>query len=235
MTVVAGIQAILTDIEGTTSSISFVKEVLFPYAATALPDYVRNHAAEADVAGVLDGVAAESGRSRQDLDGLIEQLLAWIAEDRKITPLKTLQGLLWRAGYEQGAYRAHIYPEVPAKLREWHRQGLALFVYSSGSIAAQQLFFRHSEAGNLEALFSGFFDTTSGGKREAASYRRIAEAIGCAPHAILFLSDIKEELDAAAEAGMRTCWLQRPADCPQPEASMAHAVAHGFDAISVPG
>lgn len=227
------IKAILTDIEGTTSSISFVKEVLFPYAAAALPDYVRQHASEPEVAAALDQVATESGRPRQEIEGLIEQLLAWIEEDRKITPLKTLQGLVWRAGYEQDRYRAHVYPDVPGRLRSWRARGLDLYVYSSGSIAAQQLFFRHSEAGNLEPLFSGFFDTTSGGKREVDSYRRIAAAIGQPPEAILFLSDIEEELDAAAEARMATWWLQRPEDSPQLLASERHPVAHSFTEIKL--
>jgi enolase-phosphatase E1 len=225
------IQAILTDIEGTTSSISFVKEVLFPYAACALPDYVRSRAGEPAIAAILDDVAREAQLPRDDVETLIAQLLQWIAEDRKITPLKTLQGILWRAGYEAGHYRAHLYPEVAGHLRAWHDRGLKLYVYSSGSIAAQQLFFRHSEAGNLEPLFDGFFDTTSGGKRETASYERIAAAIALPADTILFLSDVEEELDAAASAGLRTCWLQRPADCPQAHDRSAHPVATDFNQI----
>lgn len=225
------IKAILTDIEGTTSSIAFVKDVLFPYAAAALPAYVRAHAAETAVADILDEVATLSDCRREDMAALIAALQRWIAEDRKATPLKSLQGMLWRAGYEKGTYRAHIYPDAAEQLERWHRQGLSLFVYSSGSVDAQKLFFRYSEAGDLSQLFSGFFDTTVGGKRESSSYAKIAAAIGVPAEQILFLSDVVEELDAAVAAGLPTVWLQRPADCPAPQSSESHTVAFDFNAI----
>ncbi len=226
------IDAIVTDIEGTTSSIDFVKAVLFPYAERALSAFVRGHADEADVIAALDQTAAESGIARDDIDALIAQLLDWSRADRKITPLKTLQGLVWRRGYERGDYRAHIYPDAAARLREWHAAGFPLYIYSSGSIAAQQLFFRFSEAGDLTPLFSGHFDTTSGGKRETDSYHRIAGAIGREPRRLLFLSDVVEELDAAREAGFQTCWLQRPEDgFAELRPHAVHPVVRGFDEI----
>lgn len=225
------VRAIVTDIEGTTSSIAFVKDVLFPYAAKVIPGYVRKHRNNAEVAAILDATAAESGAPRDDLETLIKQLLTWIAEDRKITPLKALQGLVWRAGYEEGAYRAHIYADAAEKLKEWHAQGLPLYVYSSGSVAAQKLFFAHSEAGDLTPLFSGYFDTTTGPKRERASYDTIAKAIGLPPEDILFLSDIDAELDAAAEAGFQTCWLQRPEDKGPITGTGRHAAVMDFDEV----
>ena len=224
------IRAILTDIEGTTSSISFVKDVLFPYARRHLPDYVAAHRDDPEVRRWLDATAAEAGLAPDDEAGIVATLARWIEEDRKATPLKALQGLIWADGYASGQYRAHVYPEVPARLAAWKAQGLPLYVYSSGSVAAQRLFFGYSEAGDLTPLFSGYYDTEIGGKREAASYTRIAQAIGIAPAGILFLSDIVEELDAARAAGLATTWLCRaPLACP---ADARHPCVADFDAIT---
>ena len=159
-------KAILTDIEGTTSSIAFVAEVLFPYARAHLADYVAANPAEC--AAILAEVAAtEPGDP-------IETLTRWIDEDRKATPLKALQGKIWADGYASAAFQGHIYPDAVAGLRRWHAAGLKLYVFSSGSVPAQKLLFGHSEAGDLTPLFSGYFDTTTGAKREAESYRTIA-------------------------------------------------------------
>ncbi|RMF19594.1 MAG: acireductone synthase, partial [Gammaproteobacteria bacterium] len=127
-------RAIVTDIEGTTSSISFVHEVLFPYAAKHLPDFVRQHARDEAVREQLQAVADETGQSPEDVEGLIETLLGWIREDRKATPLKTLQGMIWKKGYTEGDYHGHVYPDAERMLRTWHARGLALYVYSSGSV-----------------------------------------------------------------------------------------------------
>jgi enolase-phosphatase E1 len=204
------IRAIVTDIEGTTSSISFVKDVLFPYARKRLPAYIETHADHADVQHWLHEAAKEAGIVEATRQEIIELLLRWIDEDRKSTALKALQGMIWKDGYESGEYRAHMYPEVAARLHAWRGEGLHLYVYSSGSVPAQKLFFRYSEAGDLRPLFAGYFDTETGPKREPDSYRRIAAAIGERPEHVLFLSDIVEELDAAAAAGLRTGWLLRP-------------------------
>lgn len=202
------LKAIVTDIEGTTSSIRFVHDVLFPYARQALPAFVAAHRQDDAVRPWLQQVADEIG-SEPDDPAVVNTLLGWIDEDRKHTALKALQGQIWRSGYENGDFQAHVYPEVADQLRTWKAQPLKLYVYSSGSIAAQRLFFRHSEAGDLESLFDGHFDTTTGAKREAESYRRIAAEIGLKGARILFLSDIVAELDAAREAGLHTILLER--------------------------
>jgi len=195
------VRAILTDIEGTTSSIAFVAETLFPYARAALPAYVAAHGRE--LAPLLDEVrAVEPGDP-------VATLQRWIDEDRKATPLKTIQGRIWAEGYANGAFKGHVYPDAADALRRWSAAGYRLYVYSSGSVQAQQLIFHHSDQGDLEPLFSGWFDTTSGPKREAASYARITATIGEAADAILFLSDVQAELDAAAAAGLRTVLVDR--------------------------
>jgi len=203
------IKAILTDIEGTTSAVSFVFDVLFPYAAKHLPAFVREQAGRADVAEQLAAVRRESNEPDADVERVVEILLGWIAEDRKATPLKALQGMVWEQGYQAGQLQGHVYPDAVEALKRWHQDGLQLFVYSSGSIQAQQLIFGCSVAGDLTPLFSGYFDTTSGPKREAQSYVNITQAINLEAGQILFLSDIVEELDAARAAGMATCGLAR--------------------------
>ena len=203
------IKAIVTDIEGTTSAVSFVFDVLFPYAAKHLPDFVRQNAERADVAEQLDAVRRDSNAPQADVERVVEILLSWIEEDRKATPLKALQGMVWAQGYHAGQLKGHVYPDAVEALQRWHAAGYQLFVYSSGSIQAQKLIFGCSEVGDLTPLFSGYFDTTSGPKREAQSYTNIQQAIGVAPEEILFLSDIVEELDAAQAAGLQTCGLAR--------------------------
>lgn len=203
------IKAILTDIEGTTSAVSFVFDVLFPYAAQHLPQFIRQHAQLPEVAAQLDAARQDSQEPAADVERVIEILLSWLAEDRKATPLKALQGMVWKQGYEAAQLKGHVYPDAVAALTRWHEQGYELCVYSSGSIQAQKLIFGCSDAGDLSGLFSGYFDTTSGHKRETQSYVRIAQAMGHAAEHILFLSDIVEELDAARAAGMFTCGLVR--------------------------
>ncbi|OEO26201.1 2,3-diketo-5-methylthio-1-phosphopentane phosphatase [Pseudomonas sp. J237] len=203
------VKAILTDIEGTTSAVSFVFDVLFPYAVEHLPAFVLEHAHEPQVAQLLDAVREDSAEPEADTIRVIEILLQWIADDRKATPLKALQGMIWQQGYANGQLKGQVYPDAVEALKRWKQQGYALYVYSSGSIQAQKLIFGCSEAGDLSPLFSGYFDTTSGPKREVGSYQRIAEAIGLPADAIVFLSDVVEELDAAQQAGMQTIGLVR--------------------------
>ncbi len=225
------IRAIVTDIEGTTSSIDFVRDVLFPYARKRLPAFVETHGDTPEVQHWLHEAAREAGIVEASRQEIIELLLGWIDEDRKSTALKALQGMIWQDGYATGEYRAHMYPEVAAKLRAWRADGVTLYVYSSGSVPAQKLFFGYSEAGDLTPLLAGYFDTETGPKRERASYTKIADAIGQNPEHILFLSDIVEELDAAHAAGMRTIWLVRP-PTPLPDAPRHPAVA-SFDTIAL--
>ena len=221
------IDAIVTDIEGTTSSLSFVKDVLFPYARARMADFVRAHRHAPDVAQLLADVATEAGRPLSDTE-TVAQLVRWIDEDRKITPLKALQGLIWEQGYRQGDFKGHIYPDAAINLRRWQARGLQLFVYSSGSVHAQKLLFAHSDAGDLTPLFTGYFDTAIGMKRDSASYTKIVQAIARPAPQILFLSDIKEELDAAATSGLQTGWLIRAGALP---VDAAHFPARDFNAI----
>src|SRR5690606_9477726 len=225
---------ILTDIEGTTSSISFVKDVLFPYARRELPRFVRERGNDPDVRRWLDQVAIENGGLCQDAM-IVETLQGWIDEDRKHTALTALQGLIWEAGYHAADFTAPVYPDVATALQGWHAAGHPLAVYSSGSVPAQKLLFTHTDAGDLSGLFSGWFDTAVGGKREAASYTRIAAALSMQPGDILFLSDVVAELDAAREAGMRTTLIDRREDYPEPrvgDACNGHPRAESFHEVA---
>jgi enolase-phosphatase E1 len=222
------IQAILTDIEGTTSSIAFVHETLFPFAREHMGAFIRKHAQREDVAKLLEAARAEAGLNAGD--DALQALLGWMDKDKKVTPLKALQGLIWEEGYRSGALKGHIYEDAVEGLKQWHKRGLKLYVYSSGSIYAQKLLFGYSKAGDLTPLFTDYFDTTSGHKREAASYRHIAEAIGLAASDILFLSDIAQELDAADSAGYQTIQLVRDADIVP---SDSHTKVSSFDGIEL--
>ncbi|MBL3558072.1 MULTISPECIES: acireductone synthase [Marinobacter] len=220
------IRVILTDIEGTTSSISFVHDVLFPYSAKYMADFVREGEADTtEIQEQLDAVAEISGVARDDIEGLVEVLDTWIREDRKETPLKALQGMLWEQGYQQGAFRGHVYEDAAEYLQRWHDRGFRLFVYSSGSVKAQKLIFGFSEAGDLTPFFSGYFDTRIGGKKEPESYGNILNELGVEPRTVLFLSDVEAELKAAESAGMQTVWLIRDGDIPETERPVARDFA----------
>ena len=223
------VKAILTDIEGTTSSIAFVHETLFPYARAHLRKFLKAHGTEPAVRRELAEVAHAEGRELL-LDAAAEVLEKWIAEDRKATPLKALQGMVWRQGYESGELKGHVYPDTPEYLRRWHDRGLRLYVYSSGSVEAQKLIFGHTEHGDLTPLFSGYFDTRVGGKREAQSYKTILRDTGLSGAEMLFLSDVAEELDAARAAGMKTCQLLRD---DKTRAAMTHPQAHNFSEVKL--
>ena len=223
------IRAILTDIEGTTSSLSFVKDILFPYARQRLRAFVEAHGHEPEVARELAEVARLDGRALSPAEAA-DQLVAWIDEDRKATPLKALQGMIWETGYRKGDFFGHIYEDAARRLREWQTAGLRLYVFSSGSVQAQKLLFAHTEFGDLTPLFSGYFDTRIGPKQEPAAYRAIAEAIGLPSKDILFLSDIEGELEAARAAGMATTRLVRE-DGPTPMSG--HPLARDFDEIDL--
>jgi enolase-phosphatase E1 len=226
-------RAVLVDVEGTTSTIAFVHDVLFPYADEHLDAFVAAHRNEPDVAqAMLDAARLAGVEPDTDDATVLAHLHAWIAQDRKATPLKTLQGLIWAEGYERTGLRGHVYPDAAAGLRRWHAAGLRLYVYSSGSVEAQRVLFANSAQGDLSPLFSGNFDTTVGGKREASSYRVIAEVIGVPPRDVVFLSDVDAELDAARGAGMQTVRLLRPADTPA-GATTTHPSAVSFDELEI--
>ncbi len=204
---IEGVKAILTDIEGTTSSISFVHDILFPYAAENIPAYVQKN--EDDISEILDQVREIENNQSLTAREITEIFLHWISEDKKITPLKALQGLVWQDGYESGAFKGHIYDDAAQALQSWHQRGLALYIYSSGSIAAQKLIYGYSEAGDITPLLSGYFDTTSGPKLEAESYTKIAREIGLPTAQILFLSDHAGEITAADKSGYQTILVAR--------------------------
>jgi len=213
--------AVLTDIEGTTTPISFVHTVLFPYARARLPMFCSLHAD--------DPVIGEVMRLAPGCTAL-ETLLGWMDADAKITPLKTVQGMIWKQGYLRGDLTGDLYVDVTPALKRWSKAGLRLYVYSSGSEAAQKLLFGHTAGGDLTPLFQGFFDTRIGVKRDPASYQAICRGANIAPAEGLFLSDVEAELDAAALAGLQTCQLVREAD--GTIASARHATAGDFDAVA---
>jgi enolase-phosphatase E1 len=223
------VQAVLTDIEGTTSSLFFVKDVLFPYARERIADFVHERSSDPLVAGLLEQARAEAG-GNLDQEALIDRLQVWIDEDRKVTPLKALQGLIWEDGFKRRDFIGHVYEDAVHCLQAWRAKGIALYVYSSGSVHAQRLLFGHTDYGDLTPLFSGYFDTKVGHKREVQSYRTIADDMGLPAQEVLFLSDIREELDAAREAGMQTVWLVREGDL---DPASPHVQVRDFVAINI--
>ena len=196
------------DIEGTTTSISFVHDVLFPYARGRMSSFLSNYSETKEVAREVDALQTRLGLS--SLADVVSVLDRWMSEDRKETELKSLQGLLWRDGYTSGDFTGHVYPDVRDALLRWKHAGIRLAVYSSGSVAAQKLLFQYSDAGDLDAFFDANFDTRVGHKREKESYLEIAKRLGSPANEIVFLSDIGEELHAAFEAGMSSVQLMRP-------------------------
>ena len=214
------LKAVVCDIEGTTSSISFVHKVLFPLALEKMDEFLRAHTADKEVSEQLEALWQRmenaSGSAVEKQAALALQLKEYIRTDVKDTTLKWIQGKIWKQAFEAGSVKGHVYPEVPEYFRRWKQSGLTLFIYSSGSVEAQQQMFSYSEAGDLTVFLSGYFDTTTGMKREAASYAKIAAATGFAAAEMLFLSDIVEELTAAAAVGMHTCLLLREDAQPKP-------------------
>ena len=225
------ISFVLMDIEGTTTSIDFVHRTLFPYASAHLADFIHNNIDDKEIQGYLQDVQAtilaEEGRSGLTTQQSIDQLLTWIKKDRKHPALKSLQGLLWKEGYEKGEYQGHLYEDVLPKWKGWKAQGKTLGIYSSGSVAAQKLLFGYSIAGDLNRYLSAYFDTKVGQKRDQQSYYNIAQAIGTPPAEVLFLSDVGAELDAAKATGMLTIQLVRPGTT----AVQNHPTASNFSEI----
>ncbi|MBL1211278.1 acireductone synthase [Geminocystis sp. GBBB08] len=203
------LKAILTDIEGTTSSISFVQDILFPYAYNKIADFLaQNWNNELVKKSVLEVATLENLRdyNHQQITAILRK---WIKGDRKITPLKDLQGIIWEEGYKNGDYCSHIYEDAYKQLSFWHSKNIPIYIYSSGSIYAQKLFFGYSEYGDLLNLFSGFFDTTIGNKKESKSYKNITNYLKLNSDEIIFLSDVEAELNAALSIGMSTVWVIR--------------------------
>lgn len=223
------IRAIVTDIEGTTSDIRFVHNVLFPYARQHLAAYIAQHQHQQAVSALLNDLRSEIAQPAATPEQLVDILFSFMDQDRKSTALKALQGMIWRNGYLNGDFKGHLYPDVLPALQQWQAQGIALYVYSSGSIAAQKLLFGYSDEGDITPLFSGYFDTHVGAKREVASYRNIASQIALPASELLFLSDIRQELDAAQQAGWHSVQLIRD----EADAVSVHRQVNRFDQINL--
>ncbi len=228
------LKAILLDIEGTTSSVAFVYDVMFPYVRQHVCAFLEHESHRADVQAAIDQMAVDDGfanarawsrdrgvenepTDRPTLNFLTNHVLSLMDGDSKSTGLKALQGLIWQAGFESGELKAHLFPDVVPAIEGWHRQGIAIGIYSSGSVVAQKLFFGHTPHGDLTRFFKRHYDTTIGPKRDSASYARIALDFGFSPHDILFLSDIAAELEAATSAGLQAIAVVRPGNAPLPE------------------
>jgi enolase-phosphatase E1 len=243
---VSNIHAILLDIEGTTTPISFVYDVLFPFARSHVKEYLvtyfdqpevrvdvsylrEEHAT--DVSRNLKPPALLAGPGDVEIDSLVAYVHWLMDRDRKSTWLKSLQGKIWQRGYQEAILRAQVFPDVPPALEHWHKTGLKVSIFSSGSVFAQKLLFAHTEAGDLTPFLAQYFDTTTGPKTAADSYRHIASALAVLPARVLFISDVVAELDAALAAGMRTLLNLRPGNHPQP-ATEAHPIIETFDEIN---
>lgn len=198
------LKLVLTDLEGTTTALSFVRDTLYPYARAHLADYLRAHPDAPEVRAACAAALAEAPGTAPLLT-----LSQWMEEDRKHTALKALQGSIWDLGYADGTLQGHLWEDAVEGLQGIAKRGLRIAVFSSGSVAAQQRLFRHSTAGDLSGLICAWFDTHVGAKRDVDAYRRIAQSLGVDANEVLFLSDVTAELDAAADAGMRTCCIER--------------------------
>jgi enolase-phosphatase E1 len=236
------IRAILLDIEGTTTPVAFVYEVLFPYAARNLDRFIRQHFHDAEIRPRLDEL------KEQRIAGEIADLPAWhehaeeaqidslvayaqwlVKRDSKVTALKTIQGRIWEEGYARGELRGRVYPDVPPALRRWRQQGKRVYIYSSGSELAQKLLFRSTDYGDLTTLLQGFFDTSIGPKSDSRSYVEIASRISSPPQQVLFVSDSSKELEEAQFAGMWSALAIRSID--SSPRSTSFMTIHSFDEI----
>lgn len=203
-------QAVVLDIEGTTSSVEQVHQRLFPYSRARVGRWLADRRGMADAVAVLDEVRGVTGHANAGEAEVIARLLAWIDADVKAPVLKYLQGAIWHEGFVSGELRGHVYPDVPSALARWEAAGIGLYTYSSGSTTAQRDWFEHTDHGDLSRYFRGHFDLTSAGpKQDVESYLRISAAIAVPPSATLFITDVVGELDAAVAAGWRACGVRR--------------------------
>ena len=240
-----GVRAVLLDIEGTTTPIAFVHEVLFPFARARLGAWLTTAAGSADLAAITAQLASEHAEdlsrgeavpmwrtaAATDLRAWVESYAAWLMDrDRKSPGLKQLQGLIWEEGYQAGLLRGVVFPDVPAALRRWRAAEIQTAIYSSGSQLAQRRLFQSTLGGDLTPLISGFFDTAVGSKRDPASYTRIADQLDLAPADVLFVSDVDAELIAAETAGQQPVLSQRPGNPRQARGARFPSV-HSFDEI----
>ncbi|MCG9698408.1 acireductone synthase [Shewanella sp. Isolate11] len=204
-----GIRAIVVDTAGTTTDLSFIQDTLFPYSAKALPEFLQANQHNVLVDNCLSDIRDIALEPDASLERIVEILQQWISEDRKATPLKTLQGLIWKQGYAKGEFKGHIFPDFIEAVKGFKQQNLRLYSFSSGSVEAQKLLFSHSDDGDLTEYFDGHFDTRTGNKRFKQAYSNIINTISLAPKQVLFISDLIEELKAADQAGLRTLQMVR--------------------------
>ena len=227
----ASIRCILLDIEGTTTPIAFVHEVLFPFARSRVRSYLAEHfdtpETLADLAKLREDYATDvrhnlrppmliAGTRNAEIDSFVVYVQWLIDRDRKSTGLKSLQGKIWRQGYFEGTLKAPLFADVAPALERWHREGLGIGIFSSGSLLAQKLLFAHTEAGDVTRFIDSYFDTTIGKKTEVESYRRIAAALILPSKEVLFISDVVGEIEAAKAAGVETLLCVRPGNHVQP-------------------
>jgi enolase-phosphatase E1 len=216
-------RAVLCDIEGTTTSLSFVHDILFPLSRKEMGSFIQNHWSDPELQPIFAQL------SKQSPDEVVRLLQSWIDEDKKEGTLKMIQGKIWKTAFESGQIRSYIYPDVPENWEKWKRLGIRIYIFSSGSIEAQKLLFRYSEAGDLTGRIDGYFDTLMGAKKEANAYTKIAGVTQLLAKEILFLSDIEAELDAAQSAGMQTTQLIRE----NAKAGTRHPAARTFDDVNL--
>jgi enolase-phosphatase E1 len=236
----ASIDTILLDIEGTTSSIAFVYDIMFPFVRKHVLPFLNSSSMQDNVASAIRQMATDSGMPNDSTwrnepaksfeEAVADHVLSLMDRDSKTTGLKALQGLIWESGFQSGELRSHLFPDCFPAMKRWRDLGKTLAIYSSGSIVAQKLFFGHTEFGDLRPYFTAHFDTTIGGKRESASYATIATQLGFSPGRILFLSDVAAELEAANQAGLQSIAVVRPGNAPLPEAFSGHRIS-SFDEI----
>ena len=201
--------AVLLDIEGTVSDKRFVAETLFPFARKRIKAFMREHGRDGEVAAAASLMRAKLGRMDAGPEEVGAELERWIDEDRKEEPLKSLQALIWKEGYDSGELVSHIYADVPPALERWRAAGKRIAIFSSGSVGAQKLLFRHTSLGDLTPFFSGYFDLSTGPKFDAASYAKIAQAMNHQPADIHFYSDAPREVEGALAAGMKATLVER--------------------------
>ncbi|WP_369239103.1 acireductone synthase [Streptomyces sp. R21] len=236
MSEVFDVDSVVLDIEGTTSATGFVVDVLYPYSRSRFGALLSQRSGDPDVARAVAQVRELTGDPDADAGAVEKALNTWLDEDRKATPLKTLQGIIWAEGFARGDLVSHFYDDVVPALRRWHAAGVRLHVYSSGSVAAQRAWFRSSPEGDLLPLVEELYDTENPGpKQEPDSYRTIAAALGrrADPGRLLFLSDRPGELDAARAAGWRTVGVRRPGEPYYEQGVGDHAQAGTFDEITI--
>jgi enolase-phosphatase E1 len=232
----SGIHGILLDIEGTTTPISFVYDILFPFSRTELAGYLRLNGYQAHVREILSqikrdhAVDSETGQNPPQWDDPPLKYIHWLMEhDRKLTGLKALQGVIWENGYRSGRLHGQVFSDVVPALQQWSKGNLDVRIFSSGSVLAQRLLFENSEHGDLTPMLRGYFDTTIGAKSDPESFRKIARAFGLLPSQIMFISDVTAELDAAKEAGYATLLCLRPGN--RPQVGHAHRTISSFEEI----